>query len=245
MSHKQAFIGLVASVALLTGCQQESSESTAAAEASLDSNQNQISYLIGYSSAAQMVANGIDVDLAAYQLGAADAIAGADSRISDEQADAAFAVLQQEMQAQAEAQFNALLTENSAAAEAFLASNAGAEGVMTTESGLQYKVLVAAEGPMPAATDTVSVHYEGRLIDGTVFDSSYQRGAPVEFALNQVIAGWTEGVQLMPEGSTYELYVPPALGYGEAGAGGVIGPNELLIFKVELLDASVEAGEAE
>ncbi|GGE15500.1 hypothetical protein GCM10011529_22340 [Polymorphobacter glacialis] len=118
---------------------------------------------------------------------------------------------------------------------AFLATNAGKPGVTTTASGLQYEVLRAGAGPKPAATDTVLVHYEGRLIDGTVFDSSYQRGQPAAFPLDSVIPGWTEGVQLMPTGSKFRFLVPPALGYGSKGAGGVIPPGAVLEFDVELL----------
>lgn len=118
----------------------------------------------------------------------------------------------------------------------FLEDNAKKEGVVTTKSGLQYKVLAEGTGARPKSGNSeVEVHYEGRLINGTVFDSSYKRGEPITFFLNQVIAGWTEGVQLMPTGSTYELYIPSELGYGTRGAPGVIPPNATLIFKVELL----------
>ena len=117
----------------------------------------------------------------------------------------------------------------------FLAENANADGVTTTASGPQYKVLVGGEGKQPAATDQVLVHYEGKLVDGTVFDSSYKRGQPISFGLNQVIPGWTEGLQLMAEGSKHELYIPAEIGYGASGAGGVIPPNATLIFTVELL----------
>ena len=118
----------------------------------------------------------------------------------------------------------------------FLEENKDKEGVMTTESGLQYKVLEAGTGASPSATQTVSVHYEGRLIDGTVFDSSIQRGEPTEFPVNRVIPGWTEGLQLMKEGAKYQFYIPSELAYGSRGAGGDIGPNETLIFDVELLE---------
>ena len=120
--------------------------------------------------------------------------------------------------------------------KAFLEKNGQLEDVVTLDSGLQYKVLETGEGDRPAATDVVRVHYEGRLLDGSVFDSSYQRGAPAEFPLNGVISGWTEGLQLMTVGSQWELYIPPELAYGAQGAGGVIGPFATLIFKVELLD---------
>jgi len=117
----------------------------------------------------------------------------------------------------------------------FLARKKKEEGVVETGSGLQYKVLEGGSGKSPAASDTVTVHYEGRLIDGTVFDSSYARGEPIDFPLNRVIPGWTEGVQLMQEGAKHELYLPSDLAYGERGAGGAIGPNETLIFTVELI----------
>ena len=116
--------------------------------------------------------------------------------------------------------------------ETFLKENASKEGVKTTPSGLQYKVLQEGNGRTPVATDTVRVHYRGTLIDGTEFDKS---SSPIEFPLNGVIAGWTEGVQLMKEGSRYEFYIPSMLAYGKRGAGGVIGPDETLIFEVELL----------
>ncbi len=119
--------------------------------------------------------------------------------------------------------------------EKFLAENGKRAEVTTTASGLQYEVLEATIGQKPKATDTVKVHYEGTLIDGTVFDSSYRRGKPIKFGLNQVIKGWTEGLQLMSVGSKYKLYIPYQLGYGEQGAGGSIPPYAALVFTVELL----------
>lgn len=119
--------------------------------------------------------------------------------------------------------------------EKFLEDNAKKEGVVVTASGLQYKVITPGTGKSPKATDTVEVHYEGTLIDGTVFDSSYRRKETIEFPLNGVIAGWTEGVQLMQEGAKYRFFIPSKLAYGSRGAGGVIGPNQALIFDVELI----------
>lgn len=120
--------------------------------------------------------------------------------------------------------------------EAYLKENAEAEGVTVTESGLQYSVITDADGAKPAVTDTVTVHYRGTLLDGTEFDSSYSRGQPATFQLDQVIPGWTEGVQLMSEGSKYKFVIPHQLAYGERGAGAIIGPFETLIFEVELIE---------
>lgn len=119
--------------------------------------------------------------------------------------------------------------------KAFLEENAKKEGVVTTKSGLQYEILTEGTGKQPKATDTVRCHYEGSLINGSVFDSSYKRGEPAEFGLSQVIPGWTEGVQLMKEGAKYRFYIPYLLGYGENGAGSSIPPYSTLIFDVELI----------
>ena len=119
--------------------------------------------------------------------------------------------------------------------KAFLAENGKKPGVKTTASGLEYEIITPGTGKSPKATDTVQVNYRGTLIDGTEFDSSYKRGEPIEFPLNRVIPGWTEGVQLMKEGSKYRFYIPSNLAYGSSGAGGVIGPDETLIFDIELL----------
>jgi FKBP-type peptidyl-prolyl cis-trans isomerase len=126
--------------------------------------------------------------------------------------------------------------ENKAAGEKFLAENTKKPNVKTTASGLQYEVLTPGKGKTnPAATDNVTVHYKGTSLDGKEFDSSYSRGKPTSFPLNGVIPGWTEGVQLMTEGAKYKFYIPSTLAYGENGAGGAIGPNETLIFEVELI----------
>lgn len=125
---------------------------------------------------------------------------------------------------------------NKAAGVAFLAENTKKENIITTASGLQYEVLTQGEGPSPTATTSVTVHYRGTTLDGDEFDSSYSRNAPATFPLNQVIAGWTEGLQLMNVGAKYRFFIPSELAYGERGAGGDIGPNKALIFEVELLE---------
>jgi len=125
--------------------------------------------------------------------------------------------------------------KNLAAGEAFLAKNKSKPGVVTLSDGLQYKILTKGKGPKPTTNDVVTVHYAGRLIDGTEFDSSYKRGEPISFPVTGVIPGWVEALQLMPTGSTWELYIPANLAYGEQGAPPSIGPNETLIFKVNLI----------
>jgi len=129
----------------------------------------------------------------------------------------------------------AVMQSTSSTGENFLAENQKKAGVVTLPDGLQYKVLVAGNGPKPGLNDTVTVHYAGTLTNGKEFDSSYKRGEPASFPVSGVIAGWTEALQLMPVGSTWELYIPASLAYGAAGAPPVIGPNETLIFKVQLL----------
>jgi len=150
--------------------------------------------------------------------------------------DATFARIEAENAAEEAAKAEELGTKTKEEGEAFLAENAKREGVKVTASGLQYEVLEPGNGPKPTAESTVKVHYEGTLIDGTVFDSSYKRGEPISFPLNGVIKGWTEGLQLMPKGAKYKLYIPYQLAYGERGAGRDIPPFAALIFTVELLD---------
>ncbi len=128
------------------------------------------------------------------------------------------------------------MSDNLEAGQAFLAEKANEEDVTVLPSGLMYKVIVSGSGPSPGAGDSVTVHYRGTLIDGTVFDSSYDRGTPATFPVNRVIAGWVEALQLMSEGAKWELYIPSDLAYGRGGAGGDIGPDSTLIFEVELLE---------
>lgn len=131
---------------------------------------------------------------------------------------------------------NQTQTTNKSAGEAFLDTNKSKKGVITLADGLQYKIIKKGNGPHPTLSDVVTVHYAGTLIDGTEFDSSYKRGQPATFPVNGVIPGWTEALQLMSKGSIWELYIPASLAYGAAGAPPVIGPNETLIFKVDLID---------
>ncbi len=197
-----------------------------------------VSYYLG-SNSAQQLKNGIpksftfNTDL--YQDGLKDGFEDK-GMISEEDGSALITRFQTEMQAAAKAEQEAAAAEAKKAGEAFLTDNAAKEGVMTTDSGLQYKILQEGTGASPTASDRVKVHYEGRLIDGTVFDSSIKRGEPVDFGVGQVISGWTEGLQLMKEGAKYQFFIPAKLAYGERGAGGKIGPGATLIFDVELIE---------
>jgi FKBP-type peptidyl-prolyl cis-trans isomerase len=217
------------------GTATASGEAAAPAEIELDSTERRLSYGVAYGLAKRMAADQVPMDRDAFFLGFSDGLDGSDSRVSDEQLQAEMQAYQQKMMAAAEAEQEKQGTANQAEAEAFLAENSQREGVITTESGLQYEVLEKGDGPVPTAQDRVEVHYTGTLIDGTEFDSSRKRGEPVTFGVTQVIAGWTEALQLMPVGSRYKLYIPPELGYGSGGAGQMIGPNAALVFDVELL----------
>ncbi len=192
-----------------------------------------MSYALGVNSGDQFRNLGLNIDFDLFMKGIKDGIANS-NQFSQEEMQAAFAYL--EMQARANQ--DKAMNDEKAAGAAFLAKNKNEKGVMVTESGLQYKVITEGKGKKPLATDKVKVHYKGTLLDGTVFDSSYDRGEPITFPLNGVIKGWTEGLQLMSEGSKYILYIPSDLGYGDRGAGAQIKPGATLIFEVELLEVN-------
>lgn len=176
---------------------------------------------------------GIDIDMAAFIDGMKDGSSGAKPKMTDDEIDDTMMALQAKLQDQARAEAAAAGEKNKKDGEAFLAENGKKEGVKTTASGLQYKVIKTGAGKMPKATDTVSVKYRGTLIDGKEFDASQTE--PVEFPVNRVIGGWTEALQLMHEGDKWQLFIPAALAYKDRGAGPDIGPNAVLIFEVELL----------
>jgi len=170
--------------------------------------------------------------------GIKDALAGAEPRLTFEERREVMTALTEELQKKHAEQAGTAGADNRKAGDEFLQANAKKQGVKTTASGLQYKVIKEGKGASPKATDSVTVHYSGTLIDGTEFDSSYKRGEPATFPLNGVIRGWTEGLQLMKEGAKYEFYIPSELAYGERGAGGAIGPNATLVFTVELISVN-------
>lgn len=195
--------------------------------------EQQASYGVGRQLGEQLAANSFEgLDIPAVQAGLADAFDGKESVVSLEDLQVAFSEISQRLQkAQEEAAEAA-----SAEGNAFLAENAKREGVMTTESGLQYEIISEGSGEKPSYDSNVRTHYHGTFIDGKVFDSSVTRGQPAEFPVSGVIAGWTEALQLMPVGAKYKLYVPHHLAYGERGAGAAIPPYSTLVFEVELLD---------
>lgn len=190
-----------------------------------------ISYIIGRDMATNLKKQGIEVEADSFMKGLKDVQSGTESSLSQQEVQEAMMALQQEMSQKQ----NAAGSANQQAGETFLAENKNKEGVQTLPSGLQYIVLQEGNGKSPSSNDTVTTHYHGTLIDGTTFDSSYERGQPATFPVNGVIAGWTEALQLMKEGAKWRLFVPANLAYGTQGAGDVIGPNATLIFDVELL----------
>ena len=202
--------------------------SSTAADIDLNNAEQNVSYSLGTLVAGQLANDFDNLNLEAFVEGFNAAYLGQKTLVNEKDAVAAVQDYQRKIAA---SKFEGALTNS----EAYLAENAKNDGVQVTPSGLQYKILNEAEGDKPAATDTVTVHYHGTTMDGRVFDSSVERGEPTQFPLNGVIAGWTEGVQLMSVGSKFKFFIHPDLAYGTQGAGQMIGPNDALIFEVELI----------
>ncbi len=210
----------------LTACEKKESAKT---EVDLTTDEDRFSYGLGMIIGERVLKQYGDVD---YDL----MLAGIKAQHKDQETPITIEAAGEALNAHMEKMFTKESEGNKAKGQDYLKANSEKEGVQVTASGLQYSVITAGDGDKPKATDEVTVHYRGTLIDGTEFDSSYSRGSPASFALNQVIPGWTEGVQLMNVGSKFHFVIPYELGYGERGAGGSIGPFETLIFEVELLD---------
>ncbi len=211
-------------------------EETAAPESLKDRS----SYAMGLDFGMMMKAREIECNADMFFRGLKDGLSGAEPALNMEEMQAALQALETQMREKMMKQQEEAGMASLAEGKKFLEENAKKEGVVTTESGLQYQVVEAGEGASPKASDTVTVHYTGQLINGTVFDSSVERGQPATFPLNGVIPGWTEGVQLMKVGGKYRFFIPSDLAYGERGAGQVIAPNSTLIFDVELLSIGDE-----
>lgn len=235
-------VRLLAVVALLFAAAEASAQDAAPAAPSLKSLKERVSYLVGMNIGRQLKNDSMEVDHDLVIRGLKDALAGSKSLLSDDEADATFREFQKQMMAKeaekalaTNPEMKAAAEKNSAEGAKFLAENGKKEGVVTLPSGLQYKVIKAGNGATPKATDTVQTHYRGRLLDGTVFDSSYERGQPASFGVTQVIAGWTEALQKMKAGDKWELYIPADLAYGLRGSPPAIGPNSTLVFDIELI----------
>lgn len=203
-----------------------------AADPQLDTHEKQFGYAVGVQMGMSLKRDGVEMDLDSLLLGMRDAMEGKEPRMTPEEARSVM-MKAREVEEQKRGTVGA---KNKEAGEKFLAENAKKDGVKTTASGLQYKVIKAGTGPQPALEDNVTVHYEGRLLDGTVFDSSRERGNTATFPVRGVIAGWIEALQLMKQGGHWEIYVPSDLAYGPRGAGTTIGPNSTLVFDIELLE---------
>jgi len=244
---------LAAAVALgiaLAGCNKQ--ESAGSADIKLESQEQKVSYIIAEDMANRLKSQEVALDPKIVAMALNDVASGRESRLSEEEKQEVIKVFQESMQAKQkelmakqEAEFKASADKNLEEGKKFLEENAKKEGVQTTDSGLQYKVITEGSGASPTESSVVEVDYKGTLIDGTEFDSSYKNGQPVQFPVNGVIKGWTEALQLMKEGAKWELYIPSDLAYGPGGAGGLIGPNSTLIFEVELHKANVNEGAAE
>jgi FKBP-type peptidyl-prolyl cis-trans isomerase len=208
--------------------------STSVIAAKPETDAQKLGYIIGMDIGASLKQQGSDLDLEALFDAVRTTYAGGTPELTPEEAATIREGFIAQRRAAAEVERQSMGATNAAEGEKFLLENRTKEGIQVTQSGLQYQVLEMGDGPKPAKTDKVKVHYRGTLLNGEEFDSSYSRGEPISFALDQVIAGWTEGVQLMPVGSKFMFFIPPDLAYGPAG-GGPIGPSATLIFQVELL----------
>jgi len=223
MMKKQIFTGLVM-VGMMVGQLQ-------AADVKLDDDKKKFSYTLGYQIGQNLARQGVKLDADAAAKAVYDVFSGNKPAITTAEMQAVVGRIQE----QAKKKHAEIGTKNLATGEKFLAENAKKDGVKTLDSGLQYKVLIEGTGKIPAASSTVVAHYEGSLINGNVFDSSIKRGSPATFPVKGVIPGWQEILQLMPTGSKWQVYIPSGLAYGEKGAGASIGPNETLIFDIELI----------
>ncbi|HEY1077668.1 MAG TPA: FKBP-type peptidyl-prolyl cis-trans isomerase [Fontimonas sp.] len=241
MNKTFRFTATALALAMLAACQPKQDDA-AGANAALESDAQKFGYAIGVDLGKSLQPVKQDVDIAALKAGIDDAFTDATPKLDDAAREAIKNTVAQKMQERQKAEREAQSAKAKEAGDKYLAENGAKAGVKTTASGLQYEVLTEGTGDHPTAESRVTVHYKGTLINGEEFDSSYSRGQPVTFPLANVIPGWTEGVQLMTPGSKYKFTIPAALAYGERGAGVKIGPNETLIFEVELI--SIEKDEA-
>lgn len=233
-NKKLLVVGLISS-ALMVGCNKEAEKPDESAM--LTTLEQKVNYVVAQNMAQNFKQGGLTIEPDAFALALRDVRDGVESRLTEEEKATVMQTFQEQAMAKREAEQKALSEKNIAEGTAYLEANKVKEGVTVTESGLQYRVITEGTGVVPTATDSVSVHYSGKLLDGTEFDSSIARGEPVTFDVTGVIAGWTEALQLMPKGSKWELVIPSDLAYGPGG-NGPIPPNSVLVFEVELLEVN-------
>ncbi len=202
----------------------------------LNSEKEKLGYVLGMDIGQSIKRMDIDMDRKALVQAINDVLDGKKTALTEQQANEIKMAFTKKKQEEAVAKAKEQAESNQKKGQEFLDKNKARDGVKVTASGLQYEVLTEGKGDKPKSTDKVKVHYKGTLLDGSVFDSSYDRNEPASFPLNGVIPGWTEGLQLMPVGSKFKFYIPASLAYGDRGAGNAIGPNEVLVFEVELLE---------
>lgn len=222
-------------LAMVLGIVLLASQVNAEEKKALQTTKEKQSYSIGADIGSKLKAQAIEIDPDTLALGIKDAVSGNKLLLTEQEINETLSTLQKELMEKQAERAKQLAEKNKEEGEAFLFENKKKEGVKTLLSGLQYKVIKEGTGKTPKADDTVVTNYRGTLTDGTEFDSSYKRGQPATFPVKGVIAGWTEALQLMKEGSKWELFIPSNLAYGERGAGNVIGPNAALIFEIELI----------
>ncbi len=229
------FLSILTMALFLFSCQNNAQDAVFD-NIELTSHQDSVSYSIGFNIGQSFKQQSIDVNAAVVVRAMQDVLGEKETMMTEEQIQQVWMSYQQEMMERQEAERATASEKNKTDGEAFLKANAEKEGVVVLESGVQYKVITMGEGPKPMKEDKVKCNYKGTLIDGKEFDSSYKRGEPAVFPVTGVIAGWTEVLQLMPVGSTWEIYLPSDLAYGERGAGQDITPNATLIFTIELIE---------
>jgi FKBP-type peptidyl-prolyl cis-trans isomerase FkpA len=241
MNHTPRILAAALAALLAVACAPKDG---ASGTSSLSTDQEKFGYAIGVDIGKSLSQAQVkeDLDVVALVDGIEETLAGKEPRLDDETREKVKMEMSRRVQERQQAERTAKAAAAKEAGEKFLAENGKRDGVKTTASGLQYEIVAEGTGAAPTAADKVTVHYKGTLIDGTEFDSSYSRGQPVTFPLANVIPGWTEGLQLVKTGGKAKLYIPSSLAYGERGAGPKIGPNETLVFEVELV--SIEKGEA-
>lgn len=211
--------------------------------AELENEQQRVSYAIGADIAERLTQRDMNLDTEVLVRGIRDTMEGNEMLLSAQERKQVLNAFRQRLRSEQQARMKAEAEANLKEGQAFLEENKDKDGVQTTDSGLQYRVLNEGDGAQPDANDVVTTHYRGKLLDGTEFDSSYKRGQPAEFPVSGVIRGWTEALQLMQEGGKYRIWVPADLAYGERGTrGGPIGPNETLVFDIELLEVKAREG---